>query len=348
MNLLTAKSSIHGAEAVLSLFQGQDIPRHRLDRPLGLFSDFVAEDLPRICSVALSSPQARMSFATKLHTLVSTSNSPSLKLPSDSNRELACLDLTILQAAGDHLDVPIPRPITDLLQRLCRELGRIDTFLYEDCVLINPLTDDPRLFTTGESGRNERDFLLVHSEIEKTLEKTLTRLASLLGIAASLENPTPDECLSVTQAELQWIEQLLAALRGMKRELFLKFRPFYASSPTTSAPGPSGRYSGKFYLLRVLTEGDALDQVLPAYRHEVRESLPYFPRLDRALLQEWSESPTGMSRLPCLRTAADRDSRLPPLLHLVRQSLDRFTAIHYGLVHRYLITSDESERSNHD
>jgi len=348
MKLLAAKSSVRKPHEMTALFQGAAIPRSCVDRPLGGLSDFVAEILPELCLPARASGSARAALERTLHVYIKSHPQVDPFMTSEQNMELACLDLTLLQAAWDHLDLTLPRPLTESLQDLTQKLGRTDAFLYEDCVLINPLTQDPRLFSASETGKSERDFLLIHSEIEATLKHTLERILQILGLSTIPVMPNREFDLQSTQAELDWVEQLFCCLRRMKPELFALFRPFYASSPRSSAPGPSGRYSGKFYLLRVLTEGDALDQVLPAYRTEVRQSIPYFPRYDREFLKEWAESPEGRSRLPCLRIAANRDPDLTPLLQLIRRSLDRFTALHYGLVHRNLVTYRAGDQFPHE
>lgn len=347
MKLLAAKSSVRKPHDMSSLFQGADIPRSFVDRPLGGLSDFVAEILPELCLPARASKSARAALEKTLHVYLKSHPQVDSFTTSEHKMELACLDLTLLQAAWDHLDLTLPHSLTETLQDLSQKLGRSDVFLYEDCVLINPLTQDPRLFSSRETGKNERDFLLIHAEIEATLKHTLERILRILGLSAMPVMPNWELDLKSTQAELDWIEHLFGCLRGMKPELFAQFRPFYASSPRSSAPGPSGRYSGKFYLLRVLTEGDALDQVLPAYRTEVSQSIPYFPRYDREFLKEWADSPGGRSRLPCLRIVADRDPHLIPLLQLIRRSLDRLTALHYGLVHRNLITYRAGDQLPH-
>lgn len=347
MKLLAAKSSVQRPHEVSSLFQGADIPRSSLDRPLGGLSDFVAEILPELCLPARASRSARAALEKTLHVYLKSHPQVDPDTTSEHNMELACLDLTLLQAAWDHLGLTLPRPLTETLQYLSQQLGRSDAFLYEDCVLINPLTQDPRLFSASETGKSERDFLLIHSEIEATLKHTLERLLQILGLSTMPMMTDRELDLKSTQAELDWVEQLFGCLRGMRPELFAQFRPFYASSPRSLAPGPSGRYSGKFYLLRVLAEGDALDQVLPAYRTEVSQSIPYFPRYDREFLKEWADSPGGRSRLPCLRIAASRDPHLIPLLQLLRRSLDRLTALHYGLVHRNLVTYRADDQHPH-
>lgn len=345
-----------------TLFSLSELPTPEKARPLAGLSDFVVEALPgalEAIRLGKRSPKTLCESAGDLRRIPPVQDVP------EQQRSVACLDLMLLQHACDRVGAEFPEPLRAPAAQLCRSLGRIQTFLYEDCVLANPLTRDPRGFTGGEVGRTERDFLLTHTWIEEQLADINRRLQDVLnrveGQGAGSAAQALLEHRSPLLAALQQVRALFLSMRRIRREHFRGFREYYLPSPRTGRPGPSGRFSARFFLLRVLVEGSAIGLLLPTFYREVLEMFDYFPRGDREellshVLPEYvpnnhisAESlrvleTFGGRRAPrfrCLREVAlepwARSIELPALVTAIRETIDTCTSVHLGLVQKYVV-----------
>lgn len=326
------------------LFNGAVLARTKPTRPLGALSDFVVEEMPSLLAKGDHRGDHAALFAAALD---EHSRAFTLSEPDTTNLAIACLDLVMLGQACDHQRVPLPDALQQPLQSICQKLGRLDAFLYEDCVVTNPLDTDPRLFTTENAALAERDFLLGHAIIESLLLDANARIIEIL--IETKESADPGQTITTMVAEhgdhvassATKVRDVLHELRKMPLDDFARFRRFYMPSPRTGRPGPSGRYSANLYLLRVLVEGASVEAILPGFLDEMRSLYPYFARRDRDVLlsllppESGVDGPLGSLRqlagLPCAQT-----SGLVPLLGVLRGALDVFSAIHFRLVKQNL------------
>jgi hypothetical protein len=315
-------------------------------RPLGTLSDIVVEVLPSV----LREVRAGHVASSALNALIDGADTAAAwrDLPA-AERPLACLDLMILRHACDHAGAELPAAIAGEAEALCRSLGRIDAFLYEDCVLSNPLDRDPRVFADGRTAFAERDFLWVHQRIETCLLRAIECIDEIV-LASHAPAGWRGDYLSDALAQhemplrrsLSRIDGLFAAMRAMCPMDFRSFRDYYMPSPRSGRPGPSGRFSAKFFALRLLVEGDAVGRQQPELLQEIVRMSEYFPSADRAVL---------LARLgprACLRQQAHQPwaqgTAAPALLALARQVLDRCTAVHLGLVRKYVAGRDDDAK----
>lgn len=339
-------------------------------RPLGALSDVVVDLLPSL----LGEVRAGRTPASTLTALVAAADTATLwREQTAALRPLACLDLTLLQHACDHVGAVLPAAVADETAALCRSLGRIDAFLYEDCVLSNPLDRDPRVFAEGRAGLAERDFLWVHQRIEADLLTIIERLLDLLRAsqapagwrAATLGDALARHEPPIRRSLLQ-VDALFAAMRDLSPTDFRAFRDYYMPSPRSGHPGPSGRFSARFFMLRLLVEGDAAGRHQPDLLREIVRMFDYFPSADRDALiaridpgssalhalgdadaarvrRLSTPGPHACLRLQALQPWAQRTA-LPALLRLARDVLDRCTALHLGLVRKYVTARDDPPR----
>lgn len=333
-------------EMDLEFFRAMPLATRDKRRPLGALSDMVVEVLPSVLREVRGGhvpPAALTLLIAGSDTAAAWRDLPAVERP------LACLDLMMLRHACDHAGAELPAAVADEAEALCRSLGRIDAFLYEDCVLSNPLDRDPRVFADGRTAFAERDFLEVHQRIETCL---LTAIECIDEILRASEAPAGwrAEYLSAALAQhdmplrrsLSRIDALFAAMRGMCPLDFRAFRDYYMPSPRSGRPGPSGRFSAKFFALRLLVEGDAVGRQQPGLLEEIVRMSDYFPSADRAALL------ARIGQRTCLRQQAQQPwaqaTAAPALLALARHVLDRCTAVHLGLVRKYVAGRDDDAK----
>ena len=359
--------------AGIALFARAELPAPEKMRPLGSLSNFVVDELPSLLEEIRRGEihAAQLSGGADISCLP-----PTQDLPEDE-RPLACLDLMLLQQACDHVGATFPAYLRGPAAEICRSLGRIETLLYEDSVLANPLTRDPRVFTRGDAGRIERDFLLAHTLIESCLQDVNRRVREILSRVEehryhgsdAVGQAVHEHCSSIL-AGMQQVRDLFLSMRRMRRDEFQSFRGYYMPSPRTCHPGPSGRFSAKFFLLRVLVEGSAIRHQIPTFYREILDLFDYFPRGEREVLSSFilpeylagNRLSVGSrrvletfgarrgDRVPSLRDASlepwARSTGLPDLTAALREDLDACTAIHLGLVHKNITDQREGGRAS--
>lgn len=237
-----------------------------MERPLGAFSDFVVENLPRILR---SSDKIRIA-ATALRELEQLDET-TLILAFNTSRELARLDLVMLEWALYHSKLAIPVRLTKLVEHFSKD--RSLALTYEDLVFVNP-RGDMRTFSEGEHGYWEWFFYRNHRDIEETLMLVIDRARTALSkkTLAMLRNPEVPHSLAV-------VLRKTALLRDMPDGQFEAFRKYLMSREDCNLRGPSGAFSARIPVLEMLLRGvneERLDYLA--------QNQQYFPERDRDLL----------------------------------------------------------------
>lgn len=358
-----AAASTSAAEALFSSVAAPfDAAMRTPLRPLGALSDFVAAALPPLLRGMREGTVQLDVFAERLACAIAAM--PPAQPYDEASTALACLDLSLLQHACDHIGSALPDTARERLHALCTAAGRPPAFVYEDCVLNNPLDADPRLFCDGAVGASERDFLRSHQWVEAELVRALActdALAACADAPPGVRVMRLREALSAQEAPLREalmrMEAAFSALRAMPLADFRTFRGYYAPSPRTGTPGPSGRFSARFFLLRFALEGASLLRRQPDIATEIVELNPLYPRGDRDRLLAWamacrapmpasgdgkaSNAPHAVSRSGLAGLAGlalqpwAQSTSLPALVRCARDTLDRCTAMHLGLARKY-------------
>lgn len=308
-----------------STFQFQ---RAVLTRPLGIISDFVADELP----AALEAPsnERLREHLTRLENAITSEFHAACLSLAPKAAKVACLDLGVLAHACGHAQVALPPRLHLLLLTMASRYARLPTMLYEDNVLNNPIDSDPRLFTSGETGECERTFLSMHQRIESAIEGILHRLFMLADLAQR------DSIIRECDAGMKDLVKYFKAFNAMPAELFSKFRKYYGTPPNGRHLGVSGRFSESINTLRLLLEGRRIEWAIPNFLNELLENIHYYPSSGRTrLLAAIEHAVTQQDAYIDQFTRADSSVR--DMAAQLRRSLDSVTGIHLQLVKKYIL-----------
>ncbi len=227
-------------------------------RPLGLLSDFVVTKLPGVKNISdLPSSNVLTDMCKKAREALTylpyydIDNPPIFKLsPSAYDidrlrkmRKIALLDSAMLEQTYVRHEGLAPLHLTNLTE-LCAQFGNarrqqedsisytIPALTYEGVIHSNPLRQDPRVFSDGETGRAEVLFYEVHRRIEEHLAKTLCALK--YNMVSPFKKT--HECINIIKSGFR------SLLLCLKEEEFGKFRGYFQNAHRR-LPGPSGLFS---------------------------------------------------------------------------------------------------------
>ncbi len=263
-----------------------------------------------------------------------------------SEKRVACLDLSILYHTCQHLDVSYPIKLYLLFQKISILLNRIPAMIYEDNILFNPISEDPRLFTFGDTASSEKDFLLIHSHIEETLEKIIEKLMPLLKKSefAGLKSEQLVKIYMEMEDEIKKVKSLFLEMRHLPIEHFKKFRDYYAAPVSSKHHGVSGRFSETMNTLRILIEGKEILQIIPNYFNELLENQEYYPSISRSrvfnlVYRNVCSQDSDEKYFASLRELVNHNPQtiLRSLVSSLRETLDSIVRVHYGLTQKYIL-----------
>lgn len=252
-------------------------------RPLAI-SDFVVEVLPERLEEVRAGTLSINDLSADIGNRLQDADIGAISyFVTGKEREIALLDLLILQSALGNSGGEVPQKLTDIIGHLAEREGRIPALTYEDVILVNPLDADPRTFTTGKVRETEMQFYRAH----RTIEEAGLILNELVGESLKyLRGSTIDFAkylLNQTGLPTAIILQEMFGLKELDKEDFATFRIYFGGYPKGNK-GPSGAFSPAIATVDVLLSG----RDLPEDRHDyLRDNRPYFPRngqrdIDRA------------------------------------------------------------------
>lgn len=225
-------------------------------RPLGPFSDFVVDMMPRL--VADGQLDQAASECTRL------ASQAKLVCLSDQQALIASLDAKLAARLLIFSDVQVPESLVQLIEQLS---DCPDVFLYEEIVMANPL-EDMRTFSVGDTRDVEMAFYQHHRVIEQQLAGVTE------AIKAKVNNPgTRGACVDELRDVLDQVISDTKAAGSMSGDDFAAFRGFLMSDPLTGTVGPSGLYSQGMAALYILLWGETMPV---ARRTFYRENINYF------------------------------------------------------------------------
>jgi hypothetical protein len=287
-----------------------------IERPLTALSDFVVEQMPNLLA---TNQQELLSSST--YVLDAISDEMAQDVSMSSCRQLAALDLKMLENALVHSGLEIPSRLTALVDFFSGENSK--TLTYEEIVMVNP-DEDLRVFSTGNTREIERIFYGNHRLIEEILMGTITRVISVISGQENL----PFDCETLAN-ELNKVRRLTAELARMPDGEFLAFRKYLASHPNRKLKGPSGAYSARMPSLELLTLGDSL----PAERlHYLRNNWQYFPVRDYPLLMKAMDHAENGNTLQALVFASKSRPDLKEGVAIIEGFFTSFRKVHYYAV----------------
>ena len=285
-------------------------------RPLAGVSDFVVEQMPNL----LLSNKSKMSRDAGI-TLDAISDKTVNDVLISAQRQLAALDLKMLENALVHSELEVPSRLTALIDLFSGE--DLKALTYEEIIMVNP-EDDLRMFSTGKTKDTERTFYSNHRVIEDILSDVILQVISVV----ERQDVSLFDCKMLSE-RLNSVTRLTAQLAKMPEHEFLYFRKYLASHPTRILNGPSGAYSARIPSLELLTFGDSL----PAERFDyLRSNWQYFPTRDHLSLANAMNYAENSNTLQSLAVIHQNRSDYQEAVSLVRKFFTSFRKVHYHAV----------------
>lgn len=253
------------------------------ERPFEGFSTYVVEKMPQVLS------RIRNGEAT-VDELVNAGEglAPDFRMrviTDPTLRDLASLDAKMLEAAIVHSGGTPKKRLARLVDDLSRASHMKPGVTYEDLIFINPLTSDPRLFTTGEDGRAERDFYLGHRLLETPLGEVVKKCkdaAAVLGAQGHRGIVKAGNLLQEAQQIFTPVTTYTHHIgKDMGKDNFKTFRQYLGGNPQRGVVGPSGKFTAGIPTLDFLLGGFPIFAEYP----NLEEELGYYPRAGQRDIQ---------------------------------------------------------------
>lgn len=273
------------------LFEGKHHPKEqevcRPTRPLEEVSNFVIEQLPQELEYVRNG-QAHGDDLRDIAADILRNTSDSIfanALQDPLQRDLAGLDLKILEAAIVHSSSKPPGMLVQLVNKFSQASDQPPIITYEEIILVNPVLDR-RTFTNGEIGKSEADFYEGHRLIEGHLDNVVDGIVSGIQILAERNIAGVEEVTQRLQTAsagfTSVIEYMHVIGMKMRREHFAEFRQYLGSHSLRNLKGPSGAFTAGIPTIDLLLAGENLPGEFYAYLEENRM---YFPRSGRKGLE---------------------------------------------------------------
>lgn len=277
-----------------------DIEKRFPDRPFEALSSFVVKEMPQILDGIRA---GRVHVDELVH--AAEMRIPVYRMSVFANpkaRDLAGLDAKMLEAAIVHSGGLPKRGLAAFVDDLARATGMKAGITYEDLIFINPLKSDPRLFTTGEAGRAERDFYLGHRLLEDPLGETVEKCkkaVNLLGTQGRSGILRAGTLLQEAQKIFIPVTTYTHHIgQDMNKDKFKIFRQYLGGNPQRGLVGPSGKFTAGIPILDFLLGGLPIMAEYP----KLEEEMGYYPRAGQKEIQnaqakaESGQSLVDMSR----------------------------------------------------
>lgn len=291
-------------------------------RPLGKISDFVVEVLPDHLAAI---QEGRMEIGGLSLLVEQQLQGVDADLVGDvltgRDREIALLDLLIMQSALGNSKGEVPHVLTHMIEHFAKKEGRIPALTYEDVILINPLDTDPRTFTRGRVGQAELAFYQTHAVIEEqggAINKIVKQAL------VDLQQGDMQQAVHVLSGIAESSQIIVAEMLGMKAlnpKDFAAFRDYFGGYPEGNK-GPSGAFSPAIAVLDVLLSGNDLTEDRHAYLGDNRQ---YFPREGQ---REIDEAYALVSHTGALDSYRGQDQTIDQEIGALHHFLTKFRGNH--------------------
>lgn len=263
--------------------QSIDAEIRKPERPFEAFSSYVTEQMPRV----LDDIRGGKAHVDELIQAAEV-RVPEFRMSVFANpaaRDLAGLDAKMLEAAIVHSGGTPKRRLATFVDDLARATGMKAGVTYEDLIFINPLTSDPRLFTTGEEGRAERDFYLGHRLLEDPLGQAVMKCkeaVNLLGVQGGRGILRAGNLLQEAQQIFMPVTTYTHHIgHDMNKDSFKIFRQYLSGNPQRNIVGPSGKFTAGIPILDFLLGGFPIIAEYP----KLEEEIGYYPRSGQKEIQ---------------------------------------------------------------
>ncbi len=296
--------------------------KHKPIRPCGEFSDFVVEVLPQKLDMILKAGNDNtknliVALGRDIQSLTNTLEPDILDRLSEADAIVARVDAiyaynSLIQIACIKNVDPyfvhcaiVPSRLHAIVNKSSSKFAVPSVLTYEDMILHNPVQDDPRIFTRGNTGKAERDFCLGHRYIEYLLEKAITAIEQGLCFSKTMENLKKG--LDEAQQPLQEINRIMCIFKNqMPMKHFAHYRQFFGKNIVHGTLGPSGRFSGRIPLLSVLMFGNIIHEEKPQFYKGLFELRDLYPAYDLARIYSRTRPEFCFDVYPEMNMAIDR------------------------------------------
>lgn len=254
----------------LERFQRQPI------RPLSNVSDYVVTQFPQDLQGVREGYFTPQELSRSVTQQLLSLDPEKITHLNEREKEVAFLDLLMLQAGVGNSGGTPPEFLTGLIRRLAQELGVIPTLSYEALIYMNPLREDPRTFSSGSAGSAEVAFYEGHKAIEENLRHVNATISESLRTKRLGRGSVRTIATFVRE---------LTAMFAMETPDFAEFRGYFLGYPS-EFKGPSGAWSHGIAILDILLSGDHLPEDMQEYTQIYRQ---YFTREGQQQIQEARE-----------------------------------------------------------
>jgi len=252
-------------------------------------------------------------------------------LLASNQRDLAGLDLKMLEAAIIHSQGAVPSKLSELVDVFSEESDQPKGLSYEEIIMINP-RDDMRRFTRGETGETETKFYNGHKDIEANLDNAIIQMLTSISLLSQTGASAIEHASASTALILKSLELIIGTMHqvgAQNKDHFNTFRPYFGSHPTRETKGPSGAFTAGFPTLELLLAGKELPEDHANY---LRENRLYFPRAGRVQIDSANELVQNNLTLLSFCKQFDNPPQLTSAIGELGNLLRRFRGEHYKAV----------------
>lgn len=301
-------------------------------RPLGQVSDFVTYGLAHTLEDIRRGDMHPKAFREGCERVLTELPERTWENPA-IDEELALLDLLFLERGMAQYQLP-PGPVLEYwIGNLAQKKGRIPGQLYHDLVRINPLDEDPRVFTPWAVGFSEWSFYKAHADIEKVMPFIIFDVKNAIQVSLTDSSQDPQTFLLRANDQLQVLVANMTLLKEkMPKSHFLSFREFLLPHPLKKYAGPSGASSDSIPALDILIGGLHLPK---HFFTELISNWQYYPPIGQEILMESLNYALERRSLVDLLNRGV-SSEFHQAVRQIVQTTDRFRALHYGATSNFL------------
>lgn len=337
-------------------YHPMEVEKRYPSRPLGPVSDFVVVQMPQLL-VSIQSGQSDVDgFASSVEDLIGRSGfrvnqvlnlKPSNRYPHVQARDLAALDLKMLEAAIVHNGGDAPERLVHLVDEFAQVTNQPPGLTYEELIYINPRTD-MRTFTAGEVGKSEYDFYVGHRMVEDQLAGTIRDVQEAGTVLDDVGTKGLNESVGLLTKASAYFYGVIPYLKAMETRMPTEhfkvetgFRRYFNSRNRKGKElkGPSGAFTAGIPIIELHLAGENLPEESHNY---LANNFQYFPRggdgqvLGRVEINTATEAVNNGETLTAI---ADSLGNPPELMSSITELSDlirEFRGYHFRLVKKQL------------
>lgn len=337
-------------------YHPMEVEKRYSSRPLGQVSDFVVVQMPQLLAGIQSGQNDVESFANSVEDLIGQNESrvsqvlslkPSNRYPHVQARDLAALDLKMLEAAIVHNGGNPPERLVELVDEFAPATNQPPGLTYEELIYINPRTD-MRTFTTGDVGKSEYDFYVGHRMVEDQLAGTIRDVQEAGLLLKEVGTKGIKESVGLLTKASAYFYGVIPYLKAMETRMPTQhfkvetgFRRYFSSRNRKGQElkGPSGAFTAGIPIIELHLAGENLPEDSHNY---LTNNFQYFPRggdgqvLGRVEINVATEAVNNGLTLTAI---ADRLGNPPELMNSITELSDlirEFRGYHFRLVKKQL------------